>query len=142
MQNLEVSGPVRPLKWSLGVKWLIVITRSVSSYRQYSSSFFEVRHPRCVSPTVQDNTRVFWFQPPHVIVATALSQARSGLHPQPGLHKKIVSKTDNLDNRQHFSYLRFLCSVHSVTEETKWTMDTVGPQSCKHKKLYILSIAI
>ena len=23
MQNLEVSGAVRPLKWSLGVKWLI-----------------------------------------------------------------------------------------------------------------------
>ena len=23
MQHLEVSGAVRPLKWSLGVKWLI-----------------------------------------------------------------------------------------------------------------------
>ena len=23
MQHLEVSGTVRPLKWSLGVKWLI-----------------------------------------------------------------------------------------------------------------------
>ena len=27
--------------------------------------------------------------------------------------------------------------VHSVTEETKWTMDTVGPQLCKLKKNYI-----
>jgi len=25
MQHLEVSGAVRPLKWSLGVKWLRVI---------------------------------------------------------------------------------------------------------------------
>ena len=24
MQHLEVSGAVRPLKWSLGVKWLIL----------------------------------------------------------------------------------------------------------------------
>jgi hypothetical protein len=24
MQRLEVSGAVRPLKWPLGVKWLIV----------------------------------------------------------------------------------------------------------------------
>ena len=25
MQQLEVSGAVRPLKWSLGVKWLIYV---------------------------------------------------------------------------------------------------------------------
>jgi len=24
MQHLEVSGALRPLKWSLGVKWLIL----------------------------------------------------------------------------------------------------------------------
>jgi len=29
MQHLEVRGAVRPLKWSLGVKWLII---SVESY--------------------------------------------------------------------------------------------------------------
>ena len=27
MQHLEVSGAVRPLKWSLGVKWLMWIQR-------------------------------------------------------------------------------------------------------------------
>ena len=26
MQHLEVSGAVRPLKWSLGVKWLMVMS--------------------------------------------------------------------------------------------------------------------
>ena len=31
MQHLEVSGAVRPLKWSLGVKWLIYV--AVSSDR-------------------------------------------------------------------------------------------------------------
>ena len=34
MQHLEVSGAVRPLKWSLGVKWLIpssVLTAGVDS---------------------------------------------------------------------------------------------------------------
>ena len=28
MQHLEVSGAVRPLKWSLGVKWLIPLYNS------------------------------------------------------------------------------------------------------------------
>ena len=27
MQHLEVSGAVRPLKWSLGVKWLIMFNK-------------------------------------------------------------------------------------------------------------------
>jgi len=34
MQHLEVSGAVRPLKWSLGVKWLIV-------YVQYFGPIFK-----------------------------------------------------------------------------------------------------
>jgi len=29
MQHLEVSGAVRPLKWPLGVKWLIMWTGSI-----------------------------------------------------------------------------------------------------------------
>jgi len=28
MQHLKVSGAVRPLKWSLGVKWLKTLFRS------------------------------------------------------------------------------------------------------------------
>jgi len=35
MQHLEVSGAVRPLKWSLGVKWLSV--RVWSRYRGQSA---------------------------------------------------------------------------------------------------------
>ena len=30
MQHLEVSGAVWPLKWSLGVKWLIKYSRKIS----------------------------------------------------------------------------------------------------------------
>jgi hypothetical protein len=30
MQRLEVSGAVRPLKWPLGVKWLIIENSAVS----------------------------------------------------------------------------------------------------------------
>jgi len=29
MQHLEVSGAVRPLKWSLGVKWLVMFSLQV-----------------------------------------------------------------------------------------------------------------
>jgi len=29
MQHLEVSGAVRPLKWSLGVKWLTDVNKMV-----------------------------------------------------------------------------------------------------------------
>ena len=29
MQHLEVSGAVRPLKWSLGVNWIIVHVENV-----------------------------------------------------------------------------------------------------------------
>jgi hypothetical protein len=34
MQRLEVSGAVRPLKWPLGVKWLIAIFKEASSHIQ------------------------------------------------------------------------------------------------------------
>jgi len=30
MQHLEVSGAVRPLKWSLGVKWLTILSEIMS----------------------------------------------------------------------------------------------------------------
>jgi hypothetical protein len=39
MQRLEVSGAVRPLKWPLGVKWLI--SNSSNGHSQYPLS---VRH--------------------------------------------------------------------------------------------------
>jgi len=32
MQHLEVSGAVRPLKWSLGVKWLMVLLAEIVAY--------------------------------------------------------------------------------------------------------------
>jgi len=31
MQHLKVSGAVRPLKWSLGVKWLNLLMHHVTS---------------------------------------------------------------------------------------------------------------
>jgi len=38
MQHLEVSGAVRPLKWSLGVKWL----NKSTAQRFYASSSLNV----------------------------------------------------------------------------------------------------
>jgi len=32
MQHLEVSGAVRPLKWSLGVKWLSIKSINISPF--------------------------------------------------------------------------------------------------------------
>ena len=32
MEHLEVSGAVRPLKWPLGVKWLIKLFKIVNKY--------------------------------------------------------------------------------------------------------------
>ena len=39
MQRLEVSGAVRPLKWSLGVRWLISVALLGSDVTQ---------KPRCI----------------------------------------------------------------------------------------------
>ena len=30
MQHLEVSGAVRPLKWSLGVKWITLVRKRMT----------------------------------------------------------------------------------------------------------------
>ena len=38
MQHLEVSGAVRPLKWSLGVKWLSTLTYEVHQF----AAFYDV----------------------------------------------------------------------------------------------------
>jgi len=31
MQHLKVSGAVRPLKWTLGVKWLIKVVNNLNT---------------------------------------------------------------------------------------------------------------
>jgi len=45
MQHLKVSGAVRPLKWSLGVKWLIVWATAIrqrmwATIQLYTSSLW------------------------------------------------------------------------------------------------------
>ena len=41
MQHLEVSGAVRPLKWSLGVKWLIY--KTLREYLRLAANFHHFR---------------------------------------------------------------------------------------------------
>ena len=44
MQHLEVSGAVRPLKWSLGVKWLRFIPKIfLVSHRPVTQNFRMLR---------------------------------------------------------------------------------------------------
>ena len=48
MQHLEVSGAVRPLKWSLGVKWLMAILYGLfilrSKYWRHTGQLWIIRN--------------------------------------------------------------------------------------------------
>jgi len=52
MQHLKVSGAVRPLKWSLGFKWLIILTneswRHVLQWQIITISPHEANFPNFV----------------------------------------------------------------------------------------------
>ena len=50
MQHLEVSGAVRPLKWSLGVKWLMVLVAS-QKHRPFKNNI--IRGERSKSAVVK-----------------------------------------------------------------------------------------
>ena len=41
MQHLKVSGAVRPLKWSLGVKWLITSIEQISHLVKIPSDYVD-----------------------------------------------------------------------------------------------------
>jgi len=47
MQRLEVGGAVRPLKWSLGVKWLTKFQMAPAPSTLISSGFRK-KEPRCM----------------------------------------------------------------------------------------------
>ena len=50
MQHMEVSGAVRPLKWSLGIKWLIILPLAVrpllrvTTIRRTTDTFLFISH--------------------------------------------------------------------------------------------------
>ena len=122
MQHLEVSGAVRPLKWPLGVKWLISMWNHTP-----------------LLPGLETNSYIilgaFFKRMPSFLFVNFISRLKMAFLEWANLENKIVELFRALEFDYHLKLLDFVFTIlECLSHSIKWSL------SVKHTLWFVLNV--